>query len=221
MVPGIRAAGLYALHSADVPARSLNLDDALKLPRADNLGTDFQATVVTFHAGAYAADEGRWEDQATAVRRLRAQAAEYLAAGDSASARFARGASIALRGHGLWRRGNSMGALPLLVQGQRATTWSGSPTRGALNGTIRRWLGLLLLEMDRPREAVVYFESFWHDPWAAERLGPIYERIGDPAKAREAYVLVASSWSDADPALQARAREARAAVQRLTPLARE
>jgi TolA-binding protein len=94
-------------------------------------------------------------------------------------------------------------------------------SRDAINESIRWWLGELLLEMNRPAEAAVYYESFWHDPFAAWRLGPIYERIGDPAKAREAYARVASAWSDADPELQGQAREARAAVQRLTPLAGE
>jgi TolA-binding protein len=85
-----------------------------------------------------------------------------------------------------------------------------------LNGTIRWWLGELFLEMKRLNEAALYYESFWNDPFAAYRLGPIYEQIGDPAKARVAYALVASTWSDADPELQARAREARASVQRLS-----
>ena len=214
MYPGVRAAGFYALHSAGLPSHGLR--DALKLPGTGTLPVEIQATVVTFHAGAYAADEERWKDHAAAVGTLRAHADRYLAEGDSADARFARGASLALRGQGMWRRGNALGALPLLVEGQRATTWEISATRWSLNGTIRRWLGELQLEMDRPREAARYFETFWHDPWAAERLGPIYERIDDPVKAMEAYKLVAFAWQDADPELQVRAREARAAVERLS-----
>lgn len=84
-----------------------------------------------------------------------------------------------------------------------------------MNATIRWWLGDLLLEMGRPQEAARYFESFWNDPLAAYRLGPIYEQIGEPAKARQAYALVAFAWKDADPELQPRVREARTAIQRL------
>jgi TolA-binding protein len=90
-----------------------------------------------------------------------------------------------------------------------------------LNGTIRWWVGELFLEMGRPRDAALYFESFWNDPWASDRLGPIYERTGDLAKAREAYSLVAKAWRNADPPLQARARGAYASVQRLATLAEE
>ena len=84
-----------------------------------------------------------------------------------------------------------------------------------MNAAIRWWLGDLLLEMGRPQEAARYFESFWNDPFAGSRLGPIYEQLGERAKAREAYALVALAWKDADPELQPRVREARAAVQRL------
>ncbi len=107
------------------------------------------------------------------------------------------------------------------MDAQRQATWSESHTRDALNDTIRWWIGELLLEMGRPQEAALYFESFWNDPLAADRLAGIYEQMGDRAKAREAYALVASAWKDADPELQLRARESRAAVQRLIRLIRE
>jgi hypothetical protein len=84
----------------------------------------------------------------------------------------------------------------------------------AVNGTIRWWIGDLLVQAGRPREAVVWFESFWNDPLAAERLAPLYERIGEPAKAREAWRVVATVWRDADPAFQERARAASAALRR-------
>lgn len=220
MPPGVRAAGLYALHSAGLPAHGLILDDALALPLVDSLPTDIGSTLVAFHAGAYAADQGRWEDHAAAVRRLRAQADRHLAASDSAASRFAMGASLALEGQGLWRRGDAERALPLLTDGQRRTTWVVSASREALNGTIRWWLGDLLLERGRPLDAALYFESFWNDPRAAERLARIYEQLGDRAKAREAHALVGFAWNDADAELQPRARAARAAVQRLASVRR-
>jgi hypothetical protein len=130
------------------------------------------------------------------------------------------GASLALQGQGLWRRGDAERALPLLTDGQRQTTWVVSATREALNGTIRWWLGELLLEMGRPLDAALYFESFWHDPRAAWQLGQIYEEVGDRAKARDAFAAVAYAWKDADPELQPQVREARAAVQRLSRLDR-
>jgi tetratricopeptide (TPR) repeat protein len=216
MFPGFRAAGLYTVHSAGLHVPDVVLDQALAPPRRESLRTDFEFTLVWFYAGAYAADQGRWEDHATAVGHLRIEADRLLAEGDSAHSRFARGATLALSGQGLWRRGDPERALQRLMVGQKQATWNTSPSHEALNGTIRWWLGELLLEMKRLNEAALYYESFWNDPFAAYRLGPIYEQIGDPAKARIAYALVASTWSDADPELQARAREARASVQRLS-----
>jgi tetratricopeptide (TPR) repeat protein len=221
IAPRVRAAGLYRVHAAGLPVPRLALDEALVPPPTEPLSTAFEFTLAWFYVGAYAADQGRSEDLAAAVDRLRAGADRLLAEGDSANARFSRGVALALEGQGLRRRGDSERALERLGEGQRQATWNDSVSRDAINESIRWWLGELLLEMNRPAEAAVYYESFWHDPFAAWRLGPIYERIGDPAKAREAYARVASAWSDADPELQGQAREARAAVQRLTPLAGE
>ncbi|HUF88583.1 MAG TPA: protein kinase [Gemmatimonadota bacterium] len=221
MSPGYRAAGLYKVHSTGLPVARVALDRALAPPRTESMPADMGSTLIWFYAGAYAADQGRSQDHATAVDRLRAEADRLLAEGDSAGSRFARGAALALSGQGLWRRGDSERALQRLMEGQRLATWSESPSREAVNETIRWWLGELLLEMKTPQEAVLYYESFWNDPLAAHRLGGIYERIGDPAKARAAYSLVASAWSDADPELRVRAGEAHAAVQRLTSLAGE
>ncbi|HET9334108.1 MAG TPA: protein kinase [Gemmatimonadota bacterium] len=213
---GMRAGVRYTIQAAGLPMPGVDLDRELALPRGDSLLHDTGQTLVWFYAGAYAADESQWEDHAAAVARLRVFADRLLAEGDSANARFAAGAALALSGRGLWRRGETERALSILIEGQRQATWATSASRETLNGTIRWWIGELLLELDRPREAARFFESFWHDPWAAERLGPIYERLGDHAKAREAYALVATAWRSADPELQPRAQTARAAAQRLT-----
>jgi tetratricopeptide (TPR) repeat protein len=216
ITPRFRAAGLYRVDAAGLPVPRSALDQALAPPRTEPRPEAFEFTLTWFYAGAYAADQGRSVDHAAAVDQLRAGADRFLAEGDSANARFSRGVALALEGQGLRRRGDSAGALERLMAGQRQATWNDSVSGDAINGTIRWWLGELLLEMKRPTEAALYYESFWNDPFAAYRLGPIYEQIGDPAKARVAYALVASTWSDADPELQARAREARASVQRLS-----
>ena len=216
IAPRFRAAGLYRVHAAGLPVPRLVLEQALALPRTEPRPEAFEFTLTYFYGGAYAGDQGRSEDHAAAVGQLRAGADRFLAEGDSANARFARGVALALSGQGLWRRGDHDRALQLLIEGQRQATWNDSVSRDAINETIRWWLGELLLEMNRPAEAAVYYESIWHDPFAAWRLGRIYERIGDPVKALEAYTLVADAWQDADPELQLRAREARAAVERLS-----
>ena len=214
--PRFRAAGLYRVHAAGLPVPRLALDRALTQPATETLSAPYPFTLAWFYAGAHAADQGHPEGHAAAVDRLRAGADRFLAEGDSAHARFSRGVALALEGRGLQLRGDSERALERLMEGQRLATWNDSISRDAINETIRWWLGELLLEMNRPAEAAVYYESFWHDPFAAWRLGPIYERVGDPVKALEAYTLVADAWQDADPELQGPAHEARAAVVRLS-----
>jgi len=44
---------------------------------------------------------------------------------------------------------------------------------------------------------------------ARERLGPLYEEVGDDAKAIEAYSAFADAWAEADPDMQPRVRHAR------------
>jgi tetratricopeptide (TPR) repeat protein len=212
----LRYAGLYRIHAAGLPAPGLSLDEALTLRPADSLAFDIGSIVTVFYAGAFAADRGRWGDHAAAVARLRSQANALRAAGDSASFRFTMGAATALSGQGLWRRGDAEGALRLLVEGQRRTTWGVSLVRNCLNGTIRWWLGELLLERGRPQEAARYFESFWNDPLAADRLARIYDRMGERVKALQADALVALAWQDADPEFQPLIQEARRAVTRLS-----
>jgi serine/threonine-protein kinase len=218
---GFRVLALYTIHSLGLPVAGIDLDQALSLTRADREPADAPYGREWFYAGAYAAEQGRWQNHAAAVSGLRADAHRLLAAGDSSTARFLSGAALALEGQGLWRRGDAEQALQLLIAGQRQALNAGSFVREAMNGTIRWWIAELLLEMERPSEAAKYFAASWNDPWAAERLGPIYERIGEPSKAREAYALVATAWRDADPELQPRVRRARAALERLDRMLEE
>jgi len=215
LLAGSRATGSYRVYSATRPSSPPALDPALGWPRDVHLPTGLQSVLLFFYSGAYAADRERWDDHAAAVERLLEEGDRLLSDGDSASARFVRGMATALTGKGLWARGDPTGALPLLTEGQRLATWPVSPHREVVNESIRWWIGDLLLESGRPRDAASYFEASWNDPLAAERLGPIYERIGDPARARAAYALVVSAWKDADPELQPRVRAARTALARL------
>ncbi len=50
---------------------------------------------------------------------------------------------------------------------------------------------------------------------AQERLGQVYEALGDSAKAAEHYAKFAEAWADADPSLQRRVRVARKRAEEL------
>jgi tetratricopeptide (TPR) repeat protein len=114
-------------------------------------------------------------------------------------------------------------ALPMLKRRSSRPPGGAEPT---LNATLRWWLGELLLELDRSREAEVYFKSvgehtYLPSIWAWYRLGRIYEKLGRQEEAREAFATFAAGWRDADPELQPLVEEARAAAKRLTSVARE
>jgi tetratricopeptide (TPR) repeat protein len=210
--PGARANMAFRLHEARLPVPREPLEAVLTLSQDDS--TD---TYQTFYAGAYAADRGAWSDHARAVARLRGAARRSLAAGDTTGGRSGEGQARALEGFGLWRKGDRAAALALLKPVQRELTGYGAPEQ--LNAALRWWLGELLLEMDRPREAEPYFTSLLlemgYRPFAGQRLGRLLERAGDSAGAREAYGRVTTVWRHADPELQPQVDEARAAIARL------
>jgi predicted Zn-dependent protease len=205
-----RAYTAYRLHQTGLQTGSPAVEEALAAPPA---GDPFAA----FYAGAYAAEQGRWPDHAKAVARIRTHARQAAAAGDTSDASFTEGAARALEGFGFLKKGDRESALQILQAAQRQATGYGAPRR--VNEIIRWWLGELLLEMERPREAESYFTSLVFevepDPLAAQRLGRIHEGLGDPATAREAYELFVTAWQDADPELQPTVEEARAAIARL------
>nr|MBA2563882.1 hypothetical protein [Gemmatimonadota bacterium] len=161
----------------------------------------------SFCAGAYAADGGEWARHAAALDLLRKGAERSLADGNATQARNQGEAAEALQGYGLWKRGRRAEALHSLEALQRRADF--------LNDIVRWWLGKLLLEMERPREAERYFRSFWQDPLALYHAGKINEELEEPARARDAYTLFLHAWREADPALQPLVREARSALTRL------
>lgn len=96
-------------------------------------------------------------------------------------------------------------------------TWWLDPNR-----TIRWWLGDLLLELNRPREASRYFTSLWlerdwrGDPFFAYEAGRAYEAAGDAAAAIDAYEYALLAWRNADPEFRSRIEAARRAITRLS-----
>jgi tetratricopeptide (TPR) repeat protein len=135
-------------------------------------------------------------------------------AGDSSEAGFTEAVRQALEGYALWRRGQRDTALVLLERSQRRAV--GNWQRAIVNLRLRLWLGRLLMETGRPREALPYFGSLTKTshPVDYER-GRIYEQLGQLERAREAYVLFLASRQQADPMFQPMIQDARAALQRL------
>jgi tetratricopeptide (TPR) repeat protein len=95
-----------------------------------------------------------------------------------------------------------------------------SPAGVAVNIFARRWIGLLLLELNRPAEAVPYLQTLWpgsivRDPFAAYEMGRAYAELGENRKAIQAYQEALLAWRDADSVLKPRIDTARREIRRL------
>lgn len=205
-----RAAFLYELQLLGFPMptgileRHLSVEDA---PRAD------ESEFPMFHAGAYAADRGRWNDHARAVDVLREVARANALEGDSLTSTIAEGGAQALEAYGRMLREADEDSIRALAAAQQKAT---SFVVGlALNRTMRWWLGLRLVELGRMAEAARYVGSFYNDPVGAYYHARVLERLGDAEGARARYEYFAVAWRSADPELQPMVEEARAAVKRL------
>jgi eukaryotic-like serine/threonine-protein kinase len=102
-------------------------------------------------------------------------------------------------------------------------------TDGPCHGCYAKRMGLALLEAGRPDEAVAEWEealawrdrvhaSDWHlgqNLWILQRIGPVYEALGETEKALDHYRRMVDLWADADPELQPRVLEWRERVAAL------
>ncbi len=206
---GLRARGLYFFHLWGFPVTSDRLEKGLALGPPDP-DIDWERA---FFAGAYAAEQGRWDDHAEAVSRIRAFGS---ALNDSNSLQI-ESMARSLEGYGLLRRGRREAGLQRIEEGQGLSLPYGVPAGGgwAADRAVSWWLGALYLEMDRPRDALPHFEKFWPEPLGAYQLGKVYEGLDNHGKAREMYDFVVNYWRDADPALQPIVTEAHQRTLRL------
>jgi tetratricopeptide (TPR) repeat protein len=117
-----------------------------------------------------------------------------------------------LEAYSAWRRAPGDPTLRELIALQRRVT--GSEAEG-LNAQLRSWIADGLAEMDRPREALVYYRASDLDVFALFRRAELHDQLGDAEEARELYALVLEIWSDADADLP-HLHAARRALSRLT-----
>lgn len=206
----------------DAPTK---LDDGAAAPAIDWMSS----TPALFERGAYAIEHGNGSQLSDAKRRLRALIPTVEPENATDTLRL-KGLIEALDGYAAWQLGDYNRALTLLRNAQVATIGGRALVRSALferNQIVRAWLGKLLLEMDRPREALAYYESLgpgWpigQDPMIYFHLGAIRDRLGDPDGAAEAYELAAVAWQDPDPELKPLAQTARRETKRLSELSRK
>jgi tetratricopeptide (TPR) repeat protein len=63
-------------------------------------------------------------------------------------------------------------------------------------------------ELGRYDDAVRFYAAQWSFPLSYHSLGRVYERLGEPEKARDAYEYFISSWDQADADMQPWVQEA-------------
>ena len=192
LTPSLRKIHVFHLYLAGMDLSPDQFAREFALTAAD---TARPGTIGHFVAGVVAADQGRWGDHEAVLGRAREEVRRRRAVGDTTAARVFDGVARALQGYALWKRGHPAEALPLLqvVQRDILHTRGGRPRDGleqfVLNVWLRRWLGQLLVELDRPREALAYFqtdvpENFQYslDHFESAR---IHQELGEFEKARE------------------------------------
>jgi tetratricopeptide (TPR) repeat protein len=222
--PWARKVGVFHLYRAGMDLSPDQLAREFALTKAD---TTSDGAFAHFVAGVVAADQGKWGDYEAVLGRAHGEVRRRRAVEDTTAARMFDGVARALQGYALWKRGQPAEALPQLEAVQRDMRGSaGGFAEENLNDAVRWWLGQLLVELDRPRDALVYFRTpvtsgGWR-PLREFESAKIYEELGEFEKARESYEYVLVAWRDADPELRPRIEAARQALARLPkPLRRE
>ena len=184
------------------------LDEALAPAAVDS--TDAASL---FLAAVWALDRNRPAESATLAGEIRDLGARKLADGDSTTAGQTAAMAEALDGFRDLRAGRREEALRKL-QAARPRI-AGQLGEWIVNMTIGWWAAGLLVDLGRPAEAALYFESITNAPFAQLELGKIYEALGRREEAREQYETALEYWREADPELAPRIAEAR---QRLSGL---
>lgn len=90
-------------------------------------------------------------------------------------------------------------------------------TGGVADSWIRLWLAELYEARGNTEETIHYLESLrysFYDSYVNYRLGGLYEQIGQPVKARAAYIRFLQAWEEAEPDLP-QDDEAREALETL------
>lgn len=208
---GIRAIQLYYAYAGGMPVPESRLEEALAIPSTGASTNDFLR-------GAFAADRGRWAEHDAAIDGLRARARELFAQPDSSGGRFFLAAAQGVEGYGLWRKGHpNEGLARMRAAVPQAAGFSHQNRAGArqVNSLLQLWVGSLLIDLDRPEEAIPFLRALRYDnellllPPGLYKLGMAYESTGERDSANAAYQEFAKIWRFADPALQDRVTTAR------------
>lgn len=202
--PAAGACDLLLAHHMGVPVPEDRLESMLAIAETDTT-TERGLWCRTM----YATERGRWADNARAIRLFRDEA-QRVREQNPSRARAMEAAVRTLEAYAAWRRQHALAALRRL-EVARLSEGISLQTYDNLHFVT----GALLLELDRPREALRYFQAIRWNPLATYHMGRAYEKLGAVDDAREAYSFFVSHWGDADPELQPLVQRAREAAMSL------
>ncbi|MFB6099614.1 MAG: tetratricopeptide repeat protein [Salinibacter sp.] len=77
------------------------------------------------------------------------------------------------------------------------------------------WRGDLYRDLGKLEKAERWYRAAWTLPEVHQRLGQLYEKMGEPEKAKAAYRRFIEAWENADPELQGRVEKARRRLEAL------
>ncbi len=199
---------LQVLDELGVPIPDARLDSALTLEVSDSVDA-----VRLFCVGSYAASRARWQVLRGSLEQLQSRAQRVRATGNSSEAGFTRLCGRHSKDTRAWRRGRRDDACAC-SSARNASHWR--LAAGIVNIRLRWWLGRLLTEMGRPREALPVLRVL--DQYLAPRrlrARPDLRAARRGRAGREAYALFLAPRQQADSMFQPMIQQARAALQRL------
>lgn len=157
-------------------------------------------------AGMYLVERGRGDELESLNSRIR-QAPHNDRWPSVELERSAESAVELLEGYRAWKAGDLETASRKLSGSAPWDWWAGT---GAIwRGDLRRDLG----ELER---AEAWYRVAWWHPVAHQRLGRLYEKMGRPEEAAEAYRRFVAGWEDAGDELHDGVEQARERLQELT-----
>jgi tetratricopeptide (TPR) repeat protein/tRNA A-37 threonylcarbamoyl transferase component Bud32 len=165
--------------------------------------------------GVVAVRDGRLDDARAAAARLEFMGDSLASAGDSATARTARGLGWTIRGHIAAAADSVDTAIAHLRRGLSTVngTWTWP------RDVSRYVLATLLETRGAEEEALSIYGSLYYTPWleplAYNRRAQLHERRGEREAALDYYGRFVELWAEADPHLQPQVRAARQAMERL------
>jgi len=152
-----------------------------------------------YATGIYLIEEGREKELELIVERLQ----QVEDRPDDWDTEVAQAIADMLKGYRAFREGN------LEEAKEWWTNWRPISSSSAI------WKGDLYRELGDLEKAEEWYVAGWAHMAVHERLGQLYEEMGRPEDAAEAYERFITAWSEADEPLQERVEEARERFKRL------